>query len=283
MLSTVANSSGAKAAVAQLPLYEKMKAMDMVSMYLSPEQNAFYEYLSAKHHAGANPDDLVAAGSRYRPEEAKRVASESMNDAMDKLLKSSEPGTGLFGSDVRGTKFRDYMNQPMVKAAARKQLRALMIANGNDVDAAVAGVRGMLGQQWMPVELNGRDVLIPRVGRNPDGSRRVYDPAVLNHTLTYLSETEAPKAAKAAGVANYKTARFRIVQLPGADAEVEIVDEVGNPIAGTNTVPLSQVYGIAEQEYRERAYQSAAAEKAAAEKRRTQPATANAFSAGRMH
>lgn len=268
MLSTVANPASAKAAVAQLPLYEKVKAQGLASMYLSPEQTAFLDYLSTKHHAGATPDDLVQAGSRYRPEEAKRIASQSVNEAMDKLLASDEPGTGWFGSNVRGTKFREYANQPMVKATARKQLEALMIANGGDVDGAVAGVRSMFGQHWMPVELNGHDVLIPRQGRRADGSRMTYDPAVLNGVLSFLSATHAPEAAKRAGAANYKTARFRIVALPGADAEVEITDDVGNPIAGTNTVPLSQVYEIAEREYRDQAYKAAAGAKADADQDR---------------
>jgi hypothetical protein len=268
MLSTVANPASAKAAVAQLPLYEKVKAQGLQTMYLSDDQVAYFEYLAAQHQHGATVDDIVAAGSRYRPEEAKAIAAENMKDAMDKLLSTTEPHTGIWGSNVRGTKFADYMNQPMVKSAARKQLNALMIANGGNVDAAVAGVREMFGQQWMPVQLNGHDVLIPRRGRRADGSTVTYDPAVLNGALSFLSATHAPEAAKKAGAANYKTARFRIVALPGADAEVEITDDVGNPIPGTNTVPLSQVYEIAEREYREQAYKAAAGAKADADQDR---------------
>jgi hypothetical protein len=110
----------------------------------------------------------------------------------------------------------------------------------------------------------------------------VYDQTVLNNVLTYLSETYAPKAAKQAGASNYQTARFRVVALPGADPEVEIVDDVGNPIPGTNTVALSQVYEIAEREYRDTAYQNAAATKAAADDKRAHPQPINTFNAGRM-
>src|SRR5690348_9601011 len=282
MLSTVANPASAKAAVAQLPLYEKVKAQGLQTLYLSDEQNAYFAYLSAKHHSGATVDDIVTAGSRYRPAEARAIASESMKGAMDKLLSTTMPDTGVFGSNVRGTKFSAYANQPMVKAKAREQLNTLLVANGNDVDAAVAGVRDMFAQQWMPVRLDGGEVLVPRRGQRADGTAQVYDPAVLNGTLSYLSDTYAPEAAKRAGASNYKTARFRIVALPGADAEVEITDDVGNPIPGTNTVPLSQVYEIAEREYREQAYKNAAATKAAADDKRAHPEPINTFNAGRM-
>lgn len=265
MLSTVANSASAKSAVAQLPLYEKVKAMDLTGLYLTDEQNAYFEFLSAKHHAGTPVDDIVQAGSRYRPAEAKAIAAESMKGAMDKLLSTTMPDTGVFGSNVRATKFSAYANQPMVKAKAREQLNALLIANGNDVDAAVAGVRGMFGQQWMPVRLNGNDVLIPRVGSNPDGSRRVYDPAVFNNMLSHLSDVYAPEAAKKAGAPNYKTAHFRVVQLPGADAEMEVVDDTGVRVPNTYPLPLSQVYEIAEREYREQSYKATAGAKAEGE------------------
>lgn len=265
MLSTVANPASVKAAVAQLPLYEKVKAQGLQTMYLSDEQVAYFEYLTAQHQHGATVDDIVQAGARYRPAEAKAIAAEGMKDAMDKLLSTTEPNTGIWGSNVRGTKFGDYLNQPMVKAAARKQLNALMVANGGNVDAAVAGVREMFGQQWMPVQLNGHDALIPRRGRRADGSAVTYDPAVMNAMLSQLSAVHAPEAAKKAGAANYKEARFRIVAMPGGDAEVEVTDDVGNPIPGTNTVPLPQVYEIAEREYRAQAYKAAAGAKADAE------------------
>ena len=87
---------------------------------LSDEQNAYFAYLSAKHHSGATVDDIVQAGSRYRPAEAKAIASESMKGAMDKLLSTTMSDTGVFGSNVRGTKFSAYANQPMVKAKAPK-------------------------------------------------------------------------------------------------------------------------------------------------------------------
>ena len=143
--------------------------------------------------------------------------------------------------------------------------------NGGNATAAAQVVAKTLNDQWMPVDLNGKKVLLPRVGRTKDGARMVYDQQVLEHTLSVMSTEEAPKLAKQAGASNYQTAQFRIVAMPGGDTEVEVTDDVGNPIPGTARVPFTDLYKRIEAKYHDDAYKQAAAVKADAEYRRSHP------------
>lgn len=267
-LASSANRSTSQEALKMLPVYQKLRAAGQESLYLSPDQQAFYENLVIRKRSGATDADIVQAASRYDAREASVTVEPNMKAAREALKAQKMTGTGWFGTSFRADTYGSVIDDRMVNRDADRLLRRALVDNGGNAVAAAQVVAATIDSQWMPIDLAGKRTIVPRTGRAPDGSTVSYDQTVLQHALSTLSDVEAPKIAQLAGASNYKTARFRIVAMPDGDTEVEVTDDVGNPIPGAAIVPFYAVYRRAETEYRNGAYRDATQAKSDAQSAR---------------
>jgi len=232
-LSTVASPTSAKAAVNQLGTYEQIKAAGQVAMYLTQDQTTFYENLAARQKAGATTDDLVAAASRYRPEQLSEVVNHNLPTAM-KAFQSTTREAPWFS---RNTSYSGYSNAAQVNAAAEKQMRIALADNGGNVPAAVHAVDESMKQHWSPLDLgNGSHVLIPK--------NNGYDPEQLQSAISLMASKWVPDMAKAAGADKdlIERATWQATSLPGQGTELEVIDPTtGLQIPGTPRLPLQDI------------------------------------------
>lgn len=236
-LTTVASPTSAKAAVTQLATYEKIKAAGQTAMYLTPDQTTFYENLAVRQKAGATPDDLVAAASRYRPEELTAVVNQNLPKAVEQFSAAvAHDNWGPFN-----TKFSDYSNTAQVNAAATQQLRVALADNGGNIPAAVKAVQESMQQHWAPLDLGENKVLIPK--------NAGVDPSTLQDAVTLMSTKWVKDMAKSAGADQdlQDRATWQATSLPGQGTELEVIDpRTGIQIPGTPRLPLQDVLRKAE-------------------------------------
>lgn len=272
---------GVKETLKLLPAYENLVAAGQISGYLSDEEQVYFENLAVQQHAGARAEDIAASARQFDAQEYEKVVKPNRKKALEALASQPIEGTGWFGSTFRAEKYGSALNGRLVQRKAEQLVDTALAQNGGNYEAAAASAARVLDRNWMQVILNGNETLMPRF-YTENGVKKPFDPNVLQTTLSWLSEEVAPKAAKKAGYENYKTAQFRLTAVPGGNVEVEITDDVGQPIAGANTIPFIELYEKAAEQHANDVYDLNAAIKAEADYKREHPQPINTFNAGRM-
>lgn len=255
-ITTAASRMTPVAAVKMLPAYAALKAAGQASAYLSPEQQAFYENLyirQANGGKGASTEQLEKDASKYDPEQIARVVNANMPVARKAFAKAQMSSGHWYVGD---TKFSDFANSAMVEQEGDHLLRITLADTGGNVDAAVKAVTETINDRYYPIAIGGHKVLLPNDGyRTQEQAQQNFD---------ILSGEWMQGKLKDAGYtkAESENATFNVIQMPGQDPELEIVDaDTGLPYPKVPTFPLNSALHNADLRRRQLLDQEQRAEK----------------------